>query len=50
MGKFIIVKMNKVSLKIINLNMDKNKKEIFKKIIINFLVKQIEKDEQIRHL
>lgn len=50
MGKFIIVKMNKVSLKIINLNMDKNKKEIFKKIIINFLVKQIEKDEQIPHL
>lgn len=33
--------MNNTQVQIINLNMNKNKKELFKEIIINYLVKQI---------
>lgn len=33
--------MNNTPVQIINLNMNKDKKELFKKIIINYLVKQI---------
>lgn len=33
--------MNNTPVQIINLNMNKDKKEIFKEIIINYLVKQI---------
>lgn len=33
--------MNNTPVQIINLNMNKNKKELFKEIIINYLVKQI---------
>lgn len=33
--------MNNTPVQIINLNMNKDKKELFKEIIINYLVKQI---------
>ncbi len=33
--------MNNTPIQIINLNMNKDKKELFKEIIINYLVKQI---------
>ena len=33
--------MNNTPVQIINLNMNKDKKEIFKEIIINYLIKQI---------
>lgn len=33
--------MNNTPIKIINLNMNKDKKELFKEIIINYLIKQI---------
>lgn len=33
--------MNNTPVKIINLNMNKDKKELFKEIIINYLIKQI---------
>ena len=33
--------MNNTPISIINLNMNKDKKELFKEIIINYLVKQI---------
>lgn len=33
--------MNNTPVQIINLNMNKNKKEIFKEIIIKYLIKQI---------
>lgn len=33
--------MNNTQVQIINLNMNKDKKELFKEIIINYLVKQI---------
>lgn len=33
--------MNNTPLQIINLNMNKDKKELFKEIIINYLIKQI---------
>lgn len=33
--------MNNIPVQIINLNMNKDKKELFKEIIINYLVKQI---------
>jgi len=33
--------MNNTPIQIINLNMNKDKKELFKEIIINYLIKQI---------
>ena len=33
--------MNNTPVQIINLNMNKDKKELFKEIIINYLIKQI---------
>lgn len=33
--------MNNTQVQIINLNMNKDKKELFKEIIINYLIKQI---------
>lgn len=33
--------MNNTTVQIINLNMNKDKKELFKEIIINYLIKQI---------
>lgn|GEM_PF-3299597 len=33
--------MNNTPVQVINLNMNKDKKELFKEIIINYLVKQI---------
>ena len=33
--------MNNAPIQIINLNMNKDKKELFKEIIINYLIKQI---------
>lgn len=33
--------MNNTQVQIINLNMNKEKKELFKEIIINYLIKQI---------
>ena len=33
--------MNNIPMPIINLNMNKDKKELFKEIIINYLIKQI---------
>lgn len=33
--------MNNTPIQIINLNMDKDEKELFKKVIINYLIKQI---------
>ncbi len=33
--------MNNTLIQIINLNMNKDKKELFKEIIINYLIKQI---------
>lgn len=36
--------MNNTQSQIINLNMNKEKKEIFKKIIIKYLIKQITKN------
>ena len=33
--------MNNTPIQIIKLNMDKDKKELFKKVIINYLIKQI---------
>ena len=36
-----VLEMNNTPVQIINLNMNKDKKELFKEIIINYLVKQI---------
>lgn len=36
--------MNNTQIQIINLNMNKDKKEIFKEIIIKYLIKQITKN------
>ena len=36
-----VLEMNNTPVQIINLNMNKDKKELFKEIIINYLIKQI---------
>lgn len=36
-----MLEMNNTPVQIINLNMNKDKKELFKEIIINYLIKQI---------
>ena len=36
-----VLEMNNTPVQVINLNMNKDKKEVFKEIIINYLVKQI---------